>query len=203
MRAPGLGRESFGVIELPIARNIRLLVNHKQWRNRLDSEWALRFFGEAIGRVFYRVSAIGREQVPAGGVLLLPNHITWVDAIVLQLAFRRPIRFIIDEGVYRNRYSASVPRRDRLHSDQPAQSEGCHARGRGLHSRGRNRLSLSGGRTFAARIAPPARGAATRSSRGTLKRRSSRSGSTGSGVRSSLSRAGGTSRNSRAKSRTA
>src|SRR5688572_7240093 len=67
-------------------------------------EWALRFFGEAIGRLFYRVSAIGREQVPAGGVLLLPNHITWVDAIVLQLAFRRPIRFIIDEGVYRNRY---------------------------------------------------------------------------------------------------
>lgn len=66
-------------------------------------EWALRFFGKAIARVFYRVSAIGREQVPKGGVLLLPNHITWVDAIVLQLAFRRPIRFILDERVYRNR----------------------------------------------------------------------------------------------------
>jgi acyl-[acyl-carrier-protein]-phospholipid O-acyltransferase/long-chain-fatty-acid--[acyl-carrier-protein] ligase len=67
-------------------------------------EWALRSFGEAIGRLFYRVSAIGRDQVPAGGVLLLPNHITWVDAIVLQLAFRRPIRFILDEAVYRNRF---------------------------------------------------------------------------------------------------
>jgi acyl-[acyl-carrier-protein]-phospholipid O-acyltransferase/long-chain-fatty-acid--[acyl-carrier-protein] ligase len=65
-------------------------------------EWTLRFFGEAVGRIFYRVSAIGREQVPEGGVLLLPNHITWVDAIVLQLAFRRPIRFILDEAVYRN-----------------------------------------------------------------------------------------------------
>ena len=67
-------------------------------------EWALRSVGEVIGRIFYRVRAIGREQVPAGGVLLLPNHITWVDAIVLQLAFRRPIRFILDEGVYRNRF---------------------------------------------------------------------------------------------------
>ncbi|HYJ05033.1 MAG TPA: 1-acyl-sn-glycerol-3-phosphate acyltransferase, partial [Chthoniobacterales bacterium] len=67
-------------------------------------ERVLRFSGEAIGRLFYRVSAIGREHVPAGGVLLLPNHITWVDAIVLQLAFKRPIRFILDEAVYRNRF---------------------------------------------------------------------------------------------------
>ena len=67
-------------------------------------EWALRSLGETIGRLFYRVSAIGRDQVPEGGVLLLPNHITWVDAIVLQLAFRRPIRFILDEAVYRNRF---------------------------------------------------------------------------------------------------
>ena len=67
-------------------------------------EWVLRFFGETTGRLFYRVSAIGREHVPAGGVLLLPNHITWVDAIVLQLAFRRPIRFILDEAIYRNRF---------------------------------------------------------------------------------------------------
>jgi acyl-[acyl-carrier-protein]-phospholipid O-acyltransferase / long-chain-fatty-acid--[acyl-carrier-protein] ligase len=67
-------------------------------------EWALRSLGETIGPLFYRVTAIGRDQVPPGGVLLLPNHITWVDAIVLQLAFRRPIRFILDERVYRNRF---------------------------------------------------------------------------------------------------
>lgn len=67
-------------------------------------ELFLRVSGVAIGRFFYRVSAVGREQVPPGGVLLLPNHITWVDAIVLQLAFRRPIRFMLDEAVYRNRY---------------------------------------------------------------------------------------------------
>ena len=73
-------------------------------------EWALRSAGDIIGRLFYRVSAIGRDQVPAGGVLLLPNHITWVDAIVLGLAIPRPIRFIIDEGVYQNRFLRPVLR---------------------------------------------------------------------------------------------
>ena len=39
--------------------------------------------------------------MPAGGFLLLPNHLTWVDAIVLQLACPRPIRFIIWEDIYK------------------------------------------------------------------------------------------------------
>src|SRR5207302_6412497 len=33
--------------------------------------------------------------------LLVPNHITWVDAIILQLASPRAVRFIIDEEFYR------------------------------------------------------------------------------------------------------
>src|SRR6266403_1598888 len=67
-------------------------------------ERALRFFGLGLARMIYRVSIFGRERLPEGGFLLLPNHITWVDAIVLSLACSRPIRFIIDEGVYRNRF---------------------------------------------------------------------------------------------------
>jgi acyl-[acyl-carrier-protein]-phospholipid O-acyltransferase / long-chain-fatty-acid--[acyl-carrier-protein] ligase len=67
-------------------------------------ERGLRFFGLGVARTIYRVSTFGRERLPQGGFLLLPNHITWVDAIVLSLACPRPIRFIIDEGVYRNRF---------------------------------------------------------------------------------------------------
>lgn len=67
------------------------------------AERVLYSFGLAIGRIFYRVRATGREHLPAGGFLLLPNHITWVDAIVLQLACPRRIRFVIDESFYRNR----------------------------------------------------------------------------------------------------
>jgi acyl-[acyl-carrier-protein]-phospholipid O-acyltransferase/long-chain-fatty-acid--[acyl-carrier-protein] ligase len=67
------------------------------------AERGLRFVGLGIARLIYRVTAIGLEGLPSGGFLLLPNHITWVDAIVLLLASPRPIRFIIDAGVYRNR----------------------------------------------------------------------------------------------------
>src|SRR2546429_398702 len=63
-------------------------------------ERALHFFGRPLVRTFYRVHALGLDNLPAGGSLLLPNHITWVDAIVLQLACPRPIRYIIDQEFY-------------------------------------------------------------------------------------------------------
>ncbi|PYJ80220.1 MAG: AMP-dependent synthetase [Verrucomicrobia bacterium] len=65
------------------------------------SERALYFFGRRLARCVYRVTAFGTDNLPEGGCLLLPNHITWVDAIVLQLACPRPIRYIIDEEFYR------------------------------------------------------------------------------------------------------
>ena len=63
-------------------------------------ERALHFFGRPLVRFFYRVHALGLEHLPEGGFLLLPNHITWVDALVLQLACPRPIRYIIDQEFY-------------------------------------------------------------------------------------------------------
>lgn len=68
------------------------------------AERALYFVGRGIARRIYRVTTTGRESLPRGGLLLLPNHITWVDAIILQLACPRPIRFIILDEYYRNRF---------------------------------------------------------------------------------------------------
>src|SRR6266699_2673732 len=67
------------------------------------AERALHFFARPLVHCFYRVTALGREHLPKGGFLLLPNHITWVDAIVLQSACPRPIRYIVDEEFYRKR----------------------------------------------------------------------------------------------------
>ncbi len=72
-------------------------------QHRSLGERALYWFALTIARCIYRVTATGRERLPAGGFLLLPNHISWVDAIVLQLATPRPIRYIIDDTIYRNR----------------------------------------------------------------------------------------------------
>src|SRR5438552_11646660 len=63
-------------------------------------ERALHFFAGPLVRSVYRVCALGLEHLPQGGFLLLPNHITWVDAIVLQVACPRPIRYIIDQEFY-------------------------------------------------------------------------------------------------------
>ena len=64
------------------------------------AERTLYFIGGALARCFYRVNAHGVDNIPAGGCLLLPNHITWVDAIILQLACPRPVRYIIDQEFY-------------------------------------------------------------------------------------------------------
>jgi acyl-[acyl-carrier-protein]-phospholipid O-acyltransferase / long-chain-fatty-acid--[acyl-carrier-protein] ligase len=64
------------------------------------AERALYFIGRPLVSCLYRVTALGLENLPSGGFLLLPNHITWVDALVLQVACPRPIRYIIDQEFY-------------------------------------------------------------------------------------------------------
>ena len=66
-------------------------------------ERALHLLSVGLARCFYRVTTIGREHLPAQGFLLLPNHISWVDAVLLQVACPRPIRYIIDASIYQNR----------------------------------------------------------------------------------------------------
>ena len=120
------------------------------------AERTLRFFGLGFARLIYRVTATGLDHLPPGGFLLLPNHITWVDAIVLMLASPRPIRFIIDAA----RLPESVPApgfaRGRLHPDHFAQSEGRDARSGGQDSRGRDRLPVPRRRALAQRVSAPA-----------------------------------------------
>jgi len=64
------------------------------------AERVLYSIGRPLVRSFYRVTPIGLENLPQGGFLLVPNHISWVDALVLQLACPRPIRYVIDQAYY-------------------------------------------------------------------------------------------------------
>lgn len=46
-------------------------------------------------KLCYRLRVYNRQRVPlTGGALLVSNHVTWVDGILLMLAAPRPIRFI-------------------------------------------------------------------------------------------------------------
>jgi acyl-[acyl-carrier-protein]-phospholipid O-acyltransferase/long-chain-fatty-acid--[acyl-carrier-protein] ligase len=64
----------------------------------------IRTVGQALASLVYRVKIFWPGRLPEGGCLLLPNHLTWVDAIVLQLACARPIRFIVWEDIYNLRF---------------------------------------------------------------------------------------------------
>jgi acyl-[acyl-carrier-protein]-phospholipid O-acyltransferase/long-chain-fatty-acid--[acyl-carrier-protein] ligase len=69
----------------------------------LTPDGLLRLALGLLGRAFYRVTPIGLEELPAtGGVLLLPNHISYVDAVILQLACPRPIRFLVYDQIYQS-----------------------------------------------------------------------------------------------------
>ena len=54
-----------------------------------------------LTHTLYRVRLIGGEHIPEkGGALLVPNHLSLADACFVMSSTKRPIRFIIDRGMY-------------------------------------------------------------------------------------------------------
>jgi len=64
-------------------------------------ESLLRLLILVIARCVYRVRVFGTEHLPKGGALLICNHVSYVDALILQVACPRPIRFIAYEAFHR------------------------------------------------------------------------------------------------------
>lgn len=57
--------------------------------------WPLEVVVRGICRLLYRVRVTGQADFPRkGGVLLIANHLSYVDVVALQLAAPRPLRFI-------------------------------------------------------------------------------------------------------------
>lgn len=53
----------------------------------------------------YRVVVQGMRNLPErGGVLLLGNHISWIDWAIIQIASPRPIRFVMAKSIYQRWY---------------------------------------------------------------------------------------------------
>ena len=61
----------------------------------------VRFFIGRLMAVRYRLQVIGLDNMPAqGGVLMLGNHISWVDWAMVQMASPRPVRFVMERVIY-------------------------------------------------------------------------------------------------------
>lgn len=67
----------------------------------LVPEYLLRFIAFVLSRVIYRFRVTGDQHIPAEGpAILVCNHVSFVDAVLLMAASPRPIRFIMDHRIF-------------------------------------------------------------------------------------------------------
>ncbi|ORJ58700.1 acyl-[ACP]--phospholipid O-acyltransferase [Geothermobacter hydrogeniphilus] len=71
------------------------------WAFRTLPDFFLRFITLLVMRFAYRIRVAGRDHVPAsGGALLVANHVSWIDALLLVACEQRRIRFLMERGIY-------------------------------------------------------------------------------------------------------
>ncbi len=57
-----------------------------------------------LTHTFYRLRVVGRTHVPeTGPALLVPNHVSFVDGLLLLASVDRPIRFVVDSEYFSSR----------------------------------------------------------------------------------------------------
>ena len=68
----------------------------------LVPEFMLRFVAWLLVHTIYRLDTKGMEHIPHDGpAVLVCNHVSFVDPIVISAAVRRPIRFVMDHRIFR------------------------------------------------------------------------------------------------------
>ncbi len=71
----------------------------------------LHWFAWLVARLVYRLRVLGGSNLPASGpALILCNHVSYVDWLVLMAASPRPIHFLIDSTFVNNRWYGFILR---------------------------------------------------------------------------------------------
>lgn len=67
------------------------------WALWLLPDTFLRFVLVVLTNSIYRLRIIGETHVPqSGGALLVPNHVSFIDGLLLMASVDRPVRFVVD-----------------------------------------------------------------------------------------------------------
>jgi 1-acyl-sn-glycerol-3-phosphate acyltransferase len=68
----------------------------------LVPEFTMRFLAWLLVHTIYRVHKEGLDRIPVkGGCIIVCNHVSFVDAIVIAACVRRPVRFVMDHRIFR------------------------------------------------------------------------------------------------------
>ncbi|MEA2306790.1 MAG: glycerol-3-phosphate dehydrogenase [Solirubrobacteraceae bacterium] len=66
--------------------------------------WLMRAWLQPFAHLYWRLSRIGREHVPASGpVIFVSNHRSFIDPFILGLCNRRPVYYVAKEELFHNR----------------------------------------------------------------------------------------------------
>ena len=142
----------------------------------LVPEYLLRFVAFLVARLVYRFRVKGDENIPAeGAAILVCNHVSFVDPVLLMGASPRPIRFIMDHEIFKLpvlgtlfKLGKAIPiaaaegRPAHLRAGLRAGSRGAEPRRPALHlsrrrpDEGRRARRVQGRRHEAARVEPGA-----------------------------------------------
>ena len=84
---------------------------------RREAHLTLRFLTWVLIHSFYRVGKKGFEHIPRKGpAVLVCNHVSFVDSVLIMAAVRRPIRFVMDHRIHQTpvvgflfRHSRTIP----------------------------------------------------------------------------------------------
>ncbi len=72
----------------------------------LVPEFLLRFVAWLLVHTFYRIRLVHAERIPEeGGAVLVCNHVSYVDAVVIMAESPRPIRFVMDYRIFRSPFA--------------------------------------------------------------------------------------------------
>jgi len=67
----------------------------------LVPEFLMRFLVWMLVHSVYRLEKSGLERIPdEGAALIVANHVSFVDALVIAAAVRRPVRFVMDHRIF-------------------------------------------------------------------------------------------------------
>jgi 1-acyl-sn-glycerol-3-phosphate acyltransferase len=68
---------------------------------RLVPEFLMRFLAWLLVHSMYRVETAGLDHVPdEGPCVIVCNHVSYVDAVVVSACLRRPVRFVMDHRIF-------------------------------------------------------------------------------------------------------
>lgn len=91
---------------------------------KLVPEFLLRFIIWLLVHTVYRLRTRGVEHIPEEGpAVLICNHVSFVDALVIAAACRRPIRFVMDHRIFRWPVLSYVFRHSRAIPIAPAKED--------------------------------------------------------------------------------